>query len=109
MRTPLAPEERAEVLAAYLVEKIRHYQEEHLYKFVGAGLTRHAVQMSPKLPAKLWQELDIVPLVFEIGLENPYSQKNHHSSISVDEEADSMARKCLMSVPSLLITQVDDS
>jgi hypothetical protein len=96
MRTPLASEERAEALAAYLVEKARNYQKEHLYKFVGAGLSRQAVQMSPKLPAKLWLELDIVPLVFETGLEYPYPQKNPHSSISVDEEADSMARKCLM-------------
>jgi hypothetical protein len=96
MRTPLAPEERAEALAAYLVEKVRNYQKEHLYKFVGAGFSRQAVQMSPKLPAKFWRELDIVPLVFEVGLKYPYPQKNHHISISVDEEADSMARKCLM-------------
>ncbi|KAF2176263.1 glycosyltransferase family 4 protein [Zopfia rhizophila CBS 207.26] len=95
-RTPLPPEERAGALAEYLVDKIRQYQKEHLYKFVGAGLTKKAVQMSPQLPSKLWWELDIVPLVFEIGLEYPYTLKIRHSSILVDEEADSMARKCLM-------------
>jgi hypothetical protein len=63
--TPLPLEERPAVLADHFVDKIRNYQREHRYKFVGAGLTRKVVQMSPQLPARLWWELDIVPLVFD--------------------------------------------
>jgi hypothetical protein len=97
MRTPLPPEERAGVLADYFVEKIRQYQQDHLYKFVGAGLAKKVVQMSPQLPARLWWELDIVPLVFETGLEAPFPKTSRHRPVvTVDEEADSMARKCLM-------------
>ncbi|KAF2811447.1 trehalose synthase (Ccg-9) [Mytilinidion resinicola] len=95
LRTPLLPEERAGVLADYFVEKIRQYQQDHLYKFVGAGLTKKVVQMSPNLPARLWWELDIVPLIFETGLEEPFPKAGRRG-IAVDEEADSMARKCLM-------------
>lgn len=80
-----------------MIEKIREYQQEHLYKFLGAGLTKKTIEMSPYLPARLWWELDIVPFVFETGFEMPYgSKQKHHSTVLVDEEADSMARKCLM-------------
>lgn len=94
--TPLPLEERPAVLADYFVDKIRNYQQEHRYKFVGAGLTRKVVQMSPQLPARLWWELDIVPLVFDKPLEDPLAQVSRHGIMFVDEEADSMARKCLM-------------
>lgn len=96
--TPLPLEERPAVLADYFVDKIRNYQQEHRYKFVGAGLTRKVVQMSPQLPARLWWELDIVPLVFDKPLEDPLAQTGRHGIMFVDEEADSMARKCLMFV-----------
>jgi glycosyltransferase involved in cell wall biosynthesis len=52
--------------------------------------------MSPQLPARLWWELDIVPLVFDKPLEDPLAQVGRHGIMFVDEEADSMARKCLM-------------
>ncbi|KAF2463753.1 trehalose synthase (Ccg-9) [Lindgomyces ingoldianus] len=96
LRTPLPPEERPMVLADYLVEKITEYQRSHLYKFVGAGLTKEVIEMSPDLPARLWEELDIVPLVFVREPDEERPPKLEHSSIMVDEEADSMARKCLM-------------
>ena len=96
-RTPLTLEERPTAIAEYLIHRIREYQQEHLYKFVGAGLTKKSLEMSPHLAARLWWELDIVPLVFETGLEYPYPHKaRHHSNVLVDEEADSMARKALM-------------
>ncbi|OCL06746.1 glycosyltransferase family 4 protein [Glonium stellatum] len=94
--TPLPLEDRPAVLADYFVDKIRNYQQEHRYKFVGAGLTTKVVQMSPQLPARLWWELDIVPLVFDKPLEEPLAQATRRSIMFVDEEADSMARKCLM-------------
>ncbi|ORY17691.1 putative trehalose synthase-like protein [Clohesyomyces aquaticus] len=95
LKTPLLPEDRPAVLADHLVEMLKAYQQKHLYKFVGAGITRQTAAMSPNLPSRLWSELDIVPLVFDSGLEVTRPQKIRHVSL-VDEEADSMARKCLM-------------
>ncbi|KAF2203443.1 glycosyltransferase family 4 protein [Delitschia confertaspora ATCC 74209] len=98
MRTPLPREERPAVISDYLIEGIREYRKAHLYKFLGVGLTKQTVEMCPQLPARLWWELDVVPLVFETGFEYPYlpTKSRHHRGIMVDEEADSMARKCLM-------------
>ncbi|CAG5184120.1 uncharacterized protein ALTATR162_LOCUS10920 [Alternaria atra] len=73
----------------------KSYQKEHLYKFVGAGLTKRATEASPQLASRLWLELDIVPLVFSPTFDNPIVERQH-GKILVDEEADSMARKALM-------------
>ena len=49
--------------------------------------------LSPELPSRLWYELDVVPMVFENGDEyREFAQ----SDLRVDEQADSMARKCIM-------------
>jgi alpha,alpha-trehalose phosphorylase (configuration-retaining) len=97
--TMIPPDELAETLARYFVEKIREYAREHYYKFCGVGMTRKCVSLSPQLPAKLWSELDIVPFVFDQAFDYPTGllmPRRHH--VAVDEEADSMARKCLMYV-----------
>ncbi|KAF2866527.1 trehalose synthase [Massariosphaeria phaeospora] len=89
------PDDLDKILADFLIDKIKGYQEEHLYKFMGAGLTQKVVRLSPQLPSRLWLELDTVPLIFKPEAESrPYDST--HSPISVDEEADSMARKCLL-------------
>ncbi|TKA62404.1 hypothetical protein B0A49_11684 [Cryomyces minteri] len=80
-------------LADYFVSHIREYQEEHGYKFIGVGITQRIVHLSPTLPARLWADLDIVPLVLHITDED---KQGVRGPLSVDEEADSMARKCLM-------------
>ena len=49
-------------------------------------------ELSPVLPSRIWAELDIVPMVFRVGMTfapDRYDQR-------VDEQADSMARKCIM-------------
>jgi hypothetical protein len=78
-------ENRAEQLANYLIKEIGTYREDHLYKFLGAGLSQEVFKLSPELPARLWMELDIHPIVLE--------QKHHYDL--VDEEADAMARRCV--------------
>jgi hypothetical protein len=94
-RTPaLNPEDVASFLAEDFVDKIRQYEQKHFYKFVGVGITKRLATLSPVLPARLWSELDIVPMVFDQGLEYPQGRKEQQ--FTVDEEADSMARKCLM-------------
>ncbi|KAH7122500.1 putative trehalose synthase-like protein [Dendryphion nanum] len=86
----------ASTLAEFVIQKITEYQAEHLYKFVGVGLTDKAVKLSPPLPSRLWLELDMVPLVFSVEHIISPLQRNHYSTMSVDEEADSMARKALL-------------
>lgn len=96
--TPVSLEERPAFLADFLIDKLKEYQKEHLYKFLGAGLNEKAVRYSPRLPSRLWQELDIVPLVLRNEPEPDMfrAHRNGHYNILVDEEADSMARKALM-------------
>ena len=88
-----APKNRPHALANYVISKISDYQHTNLYKFVGAGITKEFVKMSPQLPSELWSELDIVPMVFEQVLENPAGPAFLGS---IDEAADNMARKNLM-------------
>ncbi|KAF2093965.1 UDP-Glycosyltransferase/glycogen phosphorylase [Rhizodiscina lignyota] len=84
-------DEIAESIADYVLDKLKEYEKEHMYKFVGAGINKTAATISPQLPARLWAELDAVPLVFQRGLET-----DRGLDLTADEEADTMARKCLM-------------
>jgi alpha,alpha-trehalose phosphorylase (configuration-retaining) len=86
-------QDMSDELANHIVSSILGYQQDHLYKFVGAGVTKALVNMSPQLPSRLWSELDIVPMVFE---QEPEILGAPIDVKSVDEEADEMARKCLM-------------
>ncbi|KAL1642495.1 hypothetical protein SLS61_009646 [Didymella pomorum] len=94
--TPATAEERAEYFAGDIINKIKHYREEHYYKFVGAGLTTKTVELCPQLPTRLWLELDVVPLVLEpsSGRHN-VGTKNEPKDLSVDEQADAVVRKAL--------------
>ena len=96
-----------EALADYLIKKIRDYQENHLYKFVGAGLTEEAVDLSPTLPSRLWGDLDIVPLTFDGASPNLRHHRTYDTKVTVDEEADSMVRKCLGYVQSVIACSTD--
>lgn len=94
--TPLNPDEISSRLTEYFIQKIQDYEGAHFYKFMGCGITQGLAKLCPHLPSRLWADLDIVPMVFENGLNTPLSNRRGPRSLSVDEEADSMARKCLM-------------
>ena len=94
--TPATAEGRANYFVEEIISKIKHYGDEHFYKFVGAGLTTKTTKTCPRLPTRLWLELDIVPLVLEpsSGRQNtgiPDAPKY----MIVDEEADAVVRKAL--------------
>jgi len=74
--TPVVNEDTARNLLVYLVNEIRQYSQSHYYTFAGAGITRSLAQMCPGLPATLWLDLDIVPLVFEHSLDWPAPQES---------------------------------
>lgn len=79
------------VLTDSIMEILCSYQTENMYKFVGVGLTKQANEMSPQIMSRLWLELDAVPLVFSPTLDD--SDTGNRNNMTVDEEADSMARK----------------
>ncbi|KAL7896881.1 glycosyltransferase family 4 protein [Trichoderma sp. SZMC 28014] len=88
-------------LADYIIKAIRGYEHRTFTKVIGAGLPHAMQSLSPTLCSRLWLELDIVPLV----IQQPHEHKERISlwlSKRVDEQADSMARKCIMNFgPSL--------
>ncbi len=76
------------------------YEHENLAKFVGAGLPLELLKKAPRLCSRLWLELDIVPISVIPEVEGHDSgepnERGYWSAKCVDEQADSMARKCVM-------------
>lgn len=90
-------------VANHVISELKRYEHEHLSKFLSVGLPESLLASSPKLASRLWAELDIVPLVLHIG--EAYKEdtalvqgQSHWDAKSPDEQADSMARKSVMSV-----------
>lgn len=100
--TPIASEHLPSAISNLILQKIKEYQAQHLFKFIGAGLTQQLVALSSGLPAKLWSEVDIVPLVMRPtqtitgSLQVNGVMAHRHRRWLVDEEADSMARKAVL-------------
>ncbi|KAJ7632483.1 trehalose phosphorylase [Roridomyces roridus] len=57
---------RASDIEAFIVETIRNFSQQHLCKFLGAGVTLGLLKECPNLATRLWLDLDIVPIVFNI-------------------------------------------
>ncbi|MCJ1396938.1 hypothetical protein MMC11_000130 [Xylographa trunciseda] len=91
---PETAEGRSKLVADFIIEIMQKFQHEHVCKFLGAGITEALFkEISPELPPRLWKELDVVPLVFRVGVNY---RSNMEARQRVDELADSMARKCIM-------------
>ncbi|KKA29684.1 hypothetical protein TD95_001351 [Thielaviopsis punctulata] len=84
----------SDAVAQHIVDEITNYEHSNYAKFIGAGLPVTLKCMSPNLCSRLWLELDIVPIVIRND-ENP-KRKSFWDIKGVEEQADSMARKCLM-------------
>lgn len=83
-----------DLIADFVVAEAERYEHDNFVKFVGAGLPTTLKYMSPKLCSRLWLELDIIPIVIRPDEET--KQKNFWDLKRVDEQADSMARKCIL-------------
>ncbi|KAG1899892.1 glycosyltransferase family 4 protein [Suillus fuscotomentosus] len=134
------PTKSASDIANHVLQTIKKFSQEHLCKFLGAGVTLGLLKECPNLCTHLWLEADIVLIVFNIkpfhtdsltrpnikhrissttgsyvpsGAETPtvyvdpsplLDQNNLQSGVAtklpiphtLDEQADSAARKCLM-------------
>jgi len=79
--------ETPEALAEAFIDYLRSYRESKLSKPMGASLTAELDHLSPHLAVRLWTELDILPFVF------PVEKNDEHTSMSLDQQAEYMARK----------------
>ncbi|KAH8102865.1 trehalose phosphorylase [Cristinia sonorae] len=123
----------------HILQTLNSFSREHLCKFLGAGVTLSLLKEAPNLCTRLWLDMDIVPVVFNIkpyhtdsitrpnmkhrissttgsyvpsGAETPtvFVDATHMGDTklgadvgnrlpiprTVDEQADSAARKCIM-------------
>lgn len=86
-------------IADYVIKKMEDFQLPNACKFVGAGIPYDLMKQSPKLCSRLWLELDVVPVSIASHLEGHgmvTKDGTYWDSKGVDEQADSMARKCIM-------------
>jgi hypothetical protein len=94
------PEEtRQDMVTEYIIKELVSYERKIFAKFIGAGIPDELMKMAPKLCSRLWAELDIVPITMKPGQESHSFRGNdtpHWDMKNVDEQADSMARKCIM-------------
>ncbi len=90
---------REDLVANHVIAELESYEHNNLSKFIGAGLPFELIKKSPKLCSRLWLELDIVPISIlpeSDGYEAESKDQNFWTAKCVDEQADSMARKCIM-------------
>lgn len=83
----------------YVTKELETYEQTNFAKFIGAGLPTELLKQLPKLCSRLWLDLDIVPIsiVPEVeGHEMNSKERSFWHAKCVDEQADSMARKCIM-------------
>jgi hypothetical protein len=78
---------------------LKKYSDEHSEKILGVALSRSLHERIPALCPQLWAELDIVPIVL---VEEPDAvataeamTKLHFQQKPIDEQAESLARKCI--------------
>ncbi|KAI1452680.1 glycosyltransferase family 4 protein [Annulohypoxylon moriforme] len=81
-----------DVIADYVISQVQKYEHDNFVKFIGAGLPVSLMDLSPTLNSRLWLEIDIVPIDFDVDS----SETSFWDDKNVDEQADSMARKCVM-------------
>jgi alpha,alpha-trehalose phosphorylase (configuration-retaining) len=80
-----------DTIADHVISVIQKYEHEHFVKFIGAGLPAKLKQMCPTLCSRLWLETDIIPVVVAASAKTG----KFWETKDVDEQADSMGRKCL--------------
>jgi hypothetical protein len=98
-------------VADFIIKTMEDYERKNAAKFIGAGVPLDLIKKYPKLCSRLWLELDVVPISIapeQDGLQMGTKERTFWESKCVDEQADSMARKCIMHFgPSLaLLVQV---
>lgn len=84
-------EEGHDSIANHVVQLLQSYEHYNMAKFIAAGVSDALQEYSSSLCSRLWFDLDIIPVV--IPAENRHDREILQKP--VDEQADSMARKCI--------------
>ncbi|RAL01741.1 putative trehalose synthase (Ccg-9) [Aspergillus ibericus CBS 121593] len=87
----------------YVLNQLRDYSDDHLEKFIGLAMPTSVARKCPSLCSRLWSELDVIPLVLpeesNIGVDHyvdhPVRKSTGWELKSIDEQAESMGRKCV--------------
>lgn len=83
----------ADAIADFVVQKVEDYEHRNVVKFIGAGIPSTVKDLSPTLCSRLWLDIDVVPIVLSTKGKDI---SKHWEDKELDEQADSMARKCVM-------------
>ncbi|KAL6229500.1 hypothetical protein BDW75DRAFT_235169 [Aspergillus navahoensis] len=81
----------------FVMTEVKEYQESHIQKFIGLAMSSELAESCPDLCSRLWLELDIIPMVLSRA-EESVSWGSYDEALplkSLDERAESIARKCL--------------
>lgn len=102
--TPEESKPSCPAITDFILSQLKDYSLKNLEKFIGIAIPFRLAERCPNLASRIWSELDIVPLVLhERGKmtteEPPYTG---WETRGVDEQAESMARKCIRFVSVLL-------
>lgn len=95
------PASCAEGATEFVVSQLKEYMGKHLEKIIGVAMPRHVADNCTRLCSRLWAELDIIPLVLPESRQlDPFtarepSEQRSWASRTIDEQAESMARKCV--------------
>ncbi|KAJ5394726.1 trehalose synthase (Ccg-9) [Penicillium cosmopolitanum] len=98
------PQVPSAVICDSLIAELENYSRTYLEKIVGVALPNEIDEILPDLCSRLWMELDCIPLV--LGQQERRRQPADYSILStyrgwnekhLDEQADSMVRKCIRS------------
>lgn len=104
MEHEFSPEESRENYSKavdFVVCKLREFSERHMEKFLGVAMPHRVSVKCPSLCPRLWAELDIVPLALpEQSWEHGKGSPSYPRWLmrSLDEQAESMGRKCVRCV-----------
>ncbi|KAL4785631.1 hypothetical protein BJX76DRAFT_323730 [Aspergillus varians] len=88
----------------YIMEHLHKWSNTHLEKIIGLALAQQLADTCPTLCSRLWLDLDIIPLVLsensKLELGGDELRHEFHKSMdwelrTLDEQAESMARKCV--------------
>ncbi|KAJ5135712.1 uncharacterized protein N7515_004990 [Penicillium bovifimosum] len=81
-----------------IINELKNYSDVHLEKILGVALPRTLHGRMPSLSQRLWAELDILPILLdeESSIESSADNETcvHLIDKGIDEQADSLARKC---------------
>lgn len=85
-----------------IITELKRYSRTYVEKIVGMAFPKEIQDRVPELCSRLWTELDCIPLVLDHHHRPRQSSDEGHigtfrgwTDKSVDEQADSMVRKCI--------------